>query len=186
MKVFLIGLPGSGKSTLGRQLGRLMNTEFLDLDHEIEHLMRIPISEVFQKYGEAYFRELERDMLDKIIHEHQRFILATGGGTPCFHQNMDTMNQAGITVFLDIPSMEIVGRMSKKGMASRPLFRDLNPGNMVAEFDKKFGHRVPFYREANIEISGDSITPERIVHLIAIHQSEASTDQDLSRSSGNS
>ena len=181
MKIFLVGLPGSGKSTAGRQLSRLMQVEFLDLDHEIEHLMRMPISEVFQKYGEDYFRELERDTLDKIIHEHSRFVLATGGGTPCFHQNMERMNQAGITVFLDIPSKEIIGRMSKRGIASRPLFRSLDPDNMVAEFDKKFSHRIPFYQQAKIDISGDSVTAERISHLIAIHQSENSPDQDISQ-----
>ncbi len=109
--------------------------------------------------------------------------MATGGGTPCFHQNMQTMNEAGITVFLDIPSRMIIGRMSKKGMADRPLFRGLNPDNMVLEFDQKFSHRIPFYRQAKIEISGDTITPERIIHLIAIHQSETSTGRDVSESS---
>lgn len=183
MKIFLVGLPGSGKSTAGRQLARLMEQTFLDLDHEIEQLMRMPISEVFQKYGEVYFRELERDTLDKLIHEYPHFVMATGGGTPCFHQNMETMNAAGISVFLDIPSREIIGRMSKKGMADRPLFRGLNPDNMVAEFDKKFSHRIAFYRQSKIEISGDTVTPERITHLIAIHQSETSPGQDLSESS---
>lgn len=158
--------------------------EFLDLDHEIEHLMRMPISEVFQKYGEDYFRELERDTLDKIIHEHDRFVLATGGGTPCFHQNIESMNQAGITVFLDIPAKEIIGRMSKKGIASRPLFRSLDPENMIVEFDKKFNHRIPFYRLAKIDISGDSVTAERIAHLIAVHQSEVSGSRDIPASSG--
>ena len=171
MKIFLVGLPGSGKSTLARQLGRLMEMAFIDLDHEIEHITRMPISEVFQHHGEAYFREVERDTLDKVIHERQEFVMATGGGTPCFHQNMEKMNQVGITIFIDIPSQEIIGRMSKKGMADRPLFRNLDEKNMVAEFDKKFSHRIPYYQQAKIEISGDHVTPERIIHLISLHQS---------------
>lgn len=179
MKIFLVGLPGSGKSTSGRQLSSLMSLEFLDLDQQIEQLTQMPISEVFQKYGETHFRELERDTLNKLSHERQQFVLATGGGTPCFHQNMETMNQAGITIFLDIPSREIIGRMSKKGIENRPLFRSLNPDNMVAEFDRKFSHRIPFYQQAKIEISGDTVTAERIAHLIALHNEETSTDQDL-------
>lgn len=178
MKIFLVGLPGSGKSTAGRQLARLMQLSFLDLDHEIEHLMRMPIPEVFQKYGEAYFRELERDTLDKLAHEEASFVMATGGGTPCFHDNIQTMNQSGITVFLDIPPREIVGRMSSKGIASRPLFRSLNPENMVEAFDRKFRHRLPYYKKAQIEISGNSVTAERIAYLLALHNSDRPTGEN--------
>lgn len=170
MRIFLVGLPGSGKSTLGRQLSRLMQVDFFDLDHEIVHVARMPISEVFQKQGEDYFRELERDTLDKLSLEHSSFVMATGGGTPCFHKNMDKMNHMGITVFIDIPSQMIIGRMSKKGMAARPLFSSLDPENMVAEFDQKFSYRMPYYQQAKINISGDYVTPERIMHLVSVHQ----------------
>jgi len=174
MKIFLVGLPGCGKSTLGRQLARLMETDFLDLDQEIEQLVRMPISEVFQRQGEAYFRELERDVLDKCIHQQQDFVMATGGGTPCFHQNIDTINAAGITIFINIPAKVIIGRLSRKGIMDRPLFRDLDEKDMVTAFEKKFSNRMPCYKQAKIEISGDYVTPERIMHLISLHQSEAS------------
>lgn len=170
MKVFLVGMPGSGKSTLGKQIARILNMHFVDLDTAIEQLTRKPIREIFQKQGEVYFRELERDTLDKLIHEHEAFVMATGGGTPCFHDNMLTMNKVGITVFIDIPSQEIIQRMSKKGIADRPLFHGMDMENMVAEFDKKFKHRIPYYRQAKLEISGDYVTAERIVHLISLQK----------------
>ncbi len=168
MKIFLVGMPGSGKSTLGKQIARLMELPFIDLDTEIESLARIPISEVFLQQGETYFRELERDTLDKLIHENESFVMATGGGTPCFHLNMKAMNQSGITVFIDIPSHEIVRRMSKKGIAVRPLFHGIDPENFVEAFDEKFRHRISFYQLASIAISGEYITPERIIHLISL------------------
>ncbi|MFP4089569.1 MAG: shikimate kinase [Cyclobacteriaceae bacterium] len=168
MKVFLVGMPGSGKSTLGRQLGRLLDHTFIDLDHEIEHTMRMPVSEIFRRNGETYFRELERDTLDRIMHEHENFVLATGGGTPCFYDNMKAMNEAGITVYLDIPTSHIIGRMSAKGMADRPLFQQMDPNNLVRDFDLKFSYRIPFYRQAKIEIAGEHITAERIAHLLSL------------------
>lgn len=168
MKIFLVGMPGSGKSTLGKQIGKLMNLHFIDLDIEIEHLTRISIREIFQQHGETYFRELERDTLDKLIHEHESFVMATGGGTPCFYENMEVMNKVGLTVFINIPSQEIVYRLSKKGISVRPLFQGMDTENLVEEFDRKFRHRIPFYQQAQIEISGDYVTPERIIHLISL------------------
>lgn len=168
MKVFLVGMPGSGKSTLGKQVARLMNMCFIDLDVEIENLTRISIREVFQQHGEAYFRELERDMLDKLIHENESFVMATGGGTPCFHDNMKAMNKVGLSIFIDLPSHEIISRMSKKGIADRPLFQEMDTKDLVTEFDKKFKHRIPYYRQAKLEISGDYVTAERIIHLISL------------------
>jgi shikimate kinase len=168
MKVFLVGMPGSGKSTLGKQLSRLLDHTFIDLDHEIEGLIRMPISELFRQQGETYFRELERDTLDRIIHQHTGFVLATGGGTPCFYDNMQSMNDAGTTVFLDIPTAHIIGRMSKKGMADRPLFRGLDQENLVRDFDQKFSYRIPFYKQAKIEIAGEQITAERIAYLLSL------------------
>lgn len=168
MKIFLVGMPGSGKSTLGKQIARLMAMHFIDLDIEIEHLTRISIREIFQQHGEDYFRELERDALDKLIHKHESFVMATGGGTPCFHDNMKVMNKTGLSVFINIPSQEIIHRMSKKGIVERPLFQGMDTENLVAEFDKKFRHRIPFYKQAQIEISGDYVTAERIIHLISL------------------
>ncbi|WKN32372.1 shikimate kinase [Porifericola rhodea] len=172
MKVFLVGMPGSGKSTLGKQIARLMDMPFIDLDTEIERLVRTSISELFQQHGEDYFREVERDTLDKIIHEQDSFVMATGGGTPCFHENMSAMNKAGLSVYIDLPSQEIINRMSKKGMVQRPLFHGLDAADMVKAFDQKFNHRIPFYKKAKIEIAGDYITAERIIHLISL-QSKA-------------
>lgn len=168
MKIFLVGMPGSGKTTLGKQVARLLDMQFIDLDTEIEHLARTTISEIFQQHGEVYFREMERDTLDKIIHEHESFVMATGGGAPCFHNNMKAMNEAGLSIFIDIPSHEIISRMSKKGMADRPLFQGMDAQNMVEAFDKKFSSRIPFYKQAKIEISGDYVTAVRIIHLISL------------------
>ena len=100
-RIFLIGYMGSGKTTLGKAYARENELAFIDLDWYIEERMHQSISDLFAKQGEAGFRELERKMLHE-AGEFEDTVIACGGGTPCFFDNMEYMNAAGDTVFLDV------------------------------------------------------------------------------------
>ena len=148
MKIFLMGLPGSGKSTLGKQLAQHLALPFIDLDEVIEQTSQRSIRIIFADEGEEVFRQLEQQALHYVIMQQEAFILATGGGTPCFYDNMEVMNQAGITFYLDVPISIIIQRMQEKQIANRPLLRGMNVETLEQEFKAKFAHRLPVYQQA--------------------------------------
>lgn len=148
MKIFLIGLPGSGKSTLGKQLAHYLALPFIDLDEVIEQTAQRSIRIIFADEGEEVFRQLEQQALHYMIRQQRAFILATGGGTPCFYDNIEMMNRAGVTVYLDIPISTIIQRMQGKQIANRPLLRGMNIETLEQEFKAKFAHRLPIYQQA--------------------------------------
>ena len=120
-KIFLIGLPGTGKTTMGMELAMQLNLPFVDLDQEIEKNEKQSVTSIFEEHGEAYFRQLEKLYLQKVIDELAEFVLATGGGTPCFFDNMKLMNATGATVFIDTPIQTIKERIKED--TTRPLMK---------------------------------------------------------------
>lgn len=117
-------MPGSGKSTLGKGLAAILQLHFVDLDAEIESKTGLTIALIFQDRGEEAFRELERDALAHWLDKEDNFIMATGGGTPCFHDNLSRMNNSGLTVFVDVPLKALAERMKKDPEGKRPLLGD--------------------------------------------------------------
>lgn len=146
-------MPGSGKTKIGRALSRTMELTFYDLDEEIVQREGRSINEVFRIEGEPYFRELERRCLHMVNERLDSFVLATGGGAPCFFDNMDYMNGSGITVFLDVPIREIATRMVRKGTHKRPLLKDIKKDRLLHELHNKFSRRKQYYLKAAIRIS---------------------------------
>jgi len=98
MKIFLIGFMGCGKSHWGKQLSQKLQMPFFDLDEKVEENEGKTITEIFADYGEEYFRLLEKDVLHLLTESHESFIMATGGGTPCFYNTIDYLNAKGTTV----------------------------------------------------------------------------------------
>ncbi len=143
-KIFLIGLPGTGKTTLGRELAKKLNTQFVDLDKEIELEVKQSIRFIFAEKGENHFRNLENRQLNQVIEQVPAFVLATGGGTPCFFNNMDVMNKSGETIFINTPISEIKKRVQQD--SSRPL---LNSNSLQTLFEK----REEFYLRAHHQIT---------------------------------
>ncbi|HOR39786.1 MAG TPA: shikimate kinase, partial [Paludibacteraceae bacterium] len=97
-RIFLIGYMGAGKTTIGEQLAERLGYKFLDMDHVIEEKMQQSVSQIFSEKGEEEFRRLERECLEEISTE-QNVVVATGGGAPCFYDNMERMNAYGLTVY---------------------------------------------------------------------------------------
>ena len=121
-RIYLIGMPGSGKSAVGRLLAERLRVRFVDLDEEIEKAEGMPITRIFEDLGESYFRKVESDLLHAWASSPDAFVMATGGGVPCFHEGIDIINRSGISIFLDVPVNELAARIAAE--AHRPLIGD--------------------------------------------------------------
>lgn len=142
---------GSGKSFVGRQLASLLGSPFIDLDEVIEARAGKTISHLFAEDGEAVFRRLETEAL-RATAALPAFVLATGGGAPCFHENMDWMNANGITVFLD-PDLEVLLARLEAGRAHRPLLQSAAALQQLVE--ERLAARRPVYEKARVHLRGE-------------------------------
>jgi shikimate kinase len=167
MKIFLIGLPGCGKTTLGRQLAEKLSLPFLDLDSEIEKSEGKTVQEIFATKSENHFREIESSTLKTLCQKNNNFVMATGGGAPCFFSNMELMNQSGKTIFLDIPVMEIVSRLQTTNLEDRPLFSNLSSDQLKNKIELLRSQRIHFYKQAQTIVTSNSILADQIVSKIA-------------------
>ncbi len=159
MKVFLIGMPGSGKSTLSKSVGQGLGLPSIDLDEEIEKESGKSISEIFTEDGEELFRKKEHEALLKVISHYQSFVLATGGGTPCFHENMSIMNETGTTVYLEVSLHTLKQRVSNT--THRPLLK----GNHESRMEQLFNEREPLYLKCKY-ILRESDSTDDLVYLL--------------------
>ena len=146
--IFLIGYMGVGKTTIGKLLSAEMNMEFIDLDKYIENRYRKTIQELFDKKGESGFRKIEREMLHEIA-TFQNVLISTGGGTPCFYDNMTYMNNMGITVYVKASVDQLVSRLlaSKN---TRPLIQNKSPHELKEFVAQHLEERQSYYSQANI------------------------------------
>lgn len=153
MRYFLVGLPGSGKSHWGKIWSEKIKIPYFDLDEIIENNEGYSISQIFELEGEDHFRHLESFYLNKLIDNYQAFIISTGGGTPCFNNNMDLLNNKGTTVYLNPPLEEIAKRVCKPGENKRPLFSQCKNNIEVLEKLKELHEkRFAYYHKANIHL----------------------------------
>ena len=164
LKVVLVGLPGCGKSTFGRQLAQELKFPYLDLDHQIEDKFQLKIPEIFSIYGEGKFREWETETLSDLLKRDSSFVLATGGGAPCFNDNMDMINQSAISVYLDVPLDAISERLRVSKVQSRPMFQGLDQGEITLKLKSLLSQREYFYNQAKIKLSGEDFSAELLMY----------------------
>ena len=124
MRIFLTGFMGSGKSYAGKRLAERLDFSFIDLDEYLEEKENCSISSIFQEKGEAHFRNLERQYLHEMI-QYEQIIISTGGGTPCFFDNMNWINNNGVSIFLQT-SVEVIVQRLQKEKDHRPLIAGLS------------------------------------------------------------
>mgnify|MGYP000755141612 FL=1 len=154
-RVFLIGYMGSGKTTLGKAYSAATGLQFVDLDWYIEERMHKSISDLFAERGEDGFRLLEQKMLHE-AGEFENVLIACGGGTPCFFDNMDYMNHTGETVFLDV-CPEVLFRRLKIAKAKRPLLANKTDEELMQVITSALKKRLPYYSKAKWRFNAEEL-----------------------------
>lgn len=162
--IFLVGLPGSGKSTVGRQLAQRLQTSFIDLDHKIEEDAGLSVRQIFSQFGEEHFRQLEREALLDVINKFKNTVVATGGGTPCFFDNMKVIKERGLSVFIDVPVSELISRINATERDKRPKFS--NDVDLSTTLKQLQAQRLPFYNEAHFRWDGVNQTVDDLIVAI--------------------
>jgi shikimate kinase len=162
-KIFLIGYMGAGKTAIGKRLSKKLNLQFIDMDTFIENRYRKKINELFAKKGEEYFREIERKTLQEIV-QFENVIVSTGGGTPCFFDNMEKMNRSGQTIYLKIPAEELAARLLRSN--HRPLIQSKNPEEIMQSIGNMLLKREFWYNQASVVFNVEKIAPHYEINCI--------------------
>src|ERR1700744_1179914 len=162
--IFFTGFMGCGKTKWGQKLAAHLGYEFIDLDHTLEAQVGMTIAEYFSSFGEDAFRKLESDVLKQTGYP-ENTVVSTGGGLPCFFDNMDWMNAHGKTVYIQLSPKTLMDRL-EKGKAKRPLLRDKHGDELVAFIAEKLAEREPFYLQAQHIADGISMSVESLEELI--------------------
>ncbi|MFN3402966.1 MAG: shikimate kinase [Cytophagaceae bacterium] len=165
MRIYLIGLPGSGKSTIGRQLSLEMKMTFVDTDEEIIKQEGNSIKEIFEKRGENYFRKVESEVLKKVS-QIENVIISTGGGTPCFFDNMKVIKENGKSIFIDVSPEEIVSRMWATGNQNRPMTEGKSKEELREFLSAKLKERFGFYNQADYHLKGNNLSTKDIIKVL--------------------
>lgn len=164
-------MPGSGKTTIGRRLAAHYGWEFRDLDADIVAQARRTVPEIFAAEGEAGFRQREAAALRAVAaRPGPPLVLATGGGTPCFHDNLDVLHQTGFTLWLDVPTPELVRRLLRNP-TKRPLLTALPAGEtpesaLFTRLHRTLADRERFYAQARLRHTGVA-TPATVAEALA-------------------
>jgi len=155
---------GSGKSTAGKKLAVRLGYQFIDLDEYIEKMTGLTVSSVFSAQGENAFRKMEREALNR-IKKLKNVVVATGGGAPCFSDNMDFMNQSGKTIYLKMPVERLVERLQPE-KKKRPLICGKRDEDLEPYIREKLKERETYYEKAQIITAGDPLDLDRLITLI--------------------
>lgn len=145
-RIILIGYMGSGKTTVGKALSKETGMMFYDLDWYIESRMRKTVAQIFAEKGEEGFRKIEHNMLHEVA-EFENVIISCGGGTPCFFDNIDYINQQGEVVYLKA-TPEVLYRHLLMGKTERPLIKNKTPEELIAYITEQVAKREEFYNKA--------------------------------------
>ena len=173
-RIILIGYMGSGKTTVGKALSKETGMMFYDLDWYIESRMRKTVSQIFAERGEEGFRQIEYNMLHEVA-EFENVIISCGGGTPCFFDNMDYLNQQGDVVYLKA-TPETLYKHLMMAKVERPLLKNKSPEELIAYITEHLKERSPFYEKARYSLDVNvldnydkiAISVERIKTLLAL------------------
>jgi len=166
MKIFLVGMPGSGKSTLGEEASLLLKIPYFDLDEGIENKEEKSIPDIFAEQGEKYFRTLESKLLRRFPKLTGHFVLSTGGGAPCFFDNMGFMNEEGRTIFLDVPTETLMKRLIASGLDDRPLLKGKSEEELHSFLESQLRDRRIHYQKAMAVLEGSDLKAQDILDEI--------------------
>ena len=164
MRIYIIGYMGCGKSTLGRKLASYAGLQFLDMDHYIESRHCKSVPQIFAEEGEEVFRQKERKALEELS-EFTNVIIATGGGAPCFFDNMELMNRTGKTIYLNI-NPRILAERLLESKNERPLIKGKSKKELIQYIATTLKHRDKFYSKAHYQITVPDVELEKVLKMI--------------------
>ena len=170
MIYFLIGFMGSGKTHWGKIWAAKHKIAFIDLDEAVETAERKTVAEIFESKGEPYFRDVEAQILKRFTFLGNT-IIACGGGTPCFNDNMEWMNKRGTTIYITCTPEEILRRLKNTQRKKRPLLNKLNQAELLFFIEQKLKERQPFYGQAKVVLANSKITENTFANHIMPLQS---------------
>jgi shikimate kinase len=165
MKIFLIGFMGSGKTHWGRLLSQKLGIPFFDLDEQVTEHAGKSIVEIFAEEGEEHFRLREKDVLHIITESHDAFVMACGGGSPCYFNNIEYMNQSGASIWINTPLDTIFSRL-KDEKDKRPLIKSLSDDQLKNFISKKFSDRKIYYEQADVMVDEEPLQLDRLIQKI--------------------
>jgi len=152
-RIFLIGYMGSGKTSIGVKLAEALGYSFVDMDHRIEEKYMKTVSQIFSESGQDKFREIEKDILHEVA-DFEDVVISTGGGAPCFFDNIEYMNKTGFTIYLRLTVENLAQRLEQSRAGKRPLLAN-KQGDELREFiGNTLRERERFYQQANLCVSG--------------------------------
>jgi shikimate kinase len=168
MRIFLIGFMGTGKSHWGKIWASQHKLKFIDLDNEIEKKTGLRVDEIFEKKGEDFFRIVEAQTLIE-MDQYDNCIIACGGGTPCFKNNMDWMNKNGTTIFLNATPSKLLENILNDNK-ERPLLKKTNKGELLFFIEMKLKERMEFYNKANVQLHAFELNSNSIDAILNTKQ----------------
>ncbi len=164
--LFLVGYMGCGKSTLARKIARRLGVEAVDTDRAVEEREGATVADIFRYEGEERFREVEREVLERLIADPATRVVSTGGGLPLWRDNMARMNEAGTTVYLRRSAEQIARRLSPYGRQKRPRLRGLSDGELVGFMARDIAEREPCYAQARWVFACDALSDDEVAEKI--------------------
>jgi shikimate kinase len=162
--IVFIGFSGAGKSTIGKKFAQRINYNFVDLDRYFEKKYRSSILNFFQTNGEEKFRRLEHELLKEVL-QQSRCVVACGGGTPCFYNNMELINLHATSIYIELPPTSLHQRLLHF-KENRPLIKELTSDELLQYINVTLEEREPFYKKANFTVNGEKIEISTLVKLI--------------------
>ncbi|MCX4282371.1 MAG: AAA family ATPase [Alistipes sp.] len=164
--LFLVGYMGCGKSTLARKIARRLGVEAVDTDRAVEDREGATVADIFRYEGEERFREVEREVLERLIADPATRVVSTGGGLPLWRDNMARMNEVGTTVYLRRSAEQIARRLSPYGRQKRPRLRGLSDGELVGFMARDIAEREPCYAQARWVFACDALSDDEVAEKI--------------------
>jgi shikimate kinase len=162
--VYIIGFMGSGKSTAGKKLAAALDWSFIDLDKRIEEHTGNAVPDLFSQFGEEYFRNIEAETL-RSLKGNKTTVVSTGGGTPCYGDNMDYMLKTGLTIYLKLTPSQLQSRLTGSKTV-RPLIKGLDASQLIGFIEEKLAVREEWYRKADITIIGVDLDVNALKSLV--------------------
>ena len=163
-RIYLVGYMGAGKTTAAKRLARRLGWDVADTDALFEEKYRISVDDFFQKYDEPLYRKLESEIL-KSTEDSDHIVISTGGGTACYFDNMEWMNQHGLTVFMQISPKAAVDRVLHS-RHKRPLARGKSEEELLEFVIRHYASRMPFYEQAKITVKSEDFDLDALMQRI--------------------